>query len=70
MEEVDKRIRAIVEELARVRGECGVSAYALSSQLGKNKNYIAEVENGRGGLTLKTLLELCEILEIDPRDLF
>ena len=57
-------------KLAKHRIDKDISAHALSRLLGKNKNYISVIESGKVNITIKSLLEICQILEIDPKDLF
>ena len=47
-----------------------MSAYELSIKLGKDPSYINKVENGKINISLKMILEICEILKIEPKTLF
>ena len=70
MEEIDFKIKNICLKLAQVRISKNLAAFALSTMLGKNKNYISRIEAGTTNITLKALLEICQVLEVDPKELF
>jgi len=57
-------------KLAKKRIEKDMSAHAVSRLIGKNKNYIAMVEAGKINLSLKSFIEICQALEINPKDMF
>ncbi|MCL2621612.1 MAG: helix-turn-helix domain-containing protein [Firmicutes bacterium] len=48
----------------------GLSAYELSLRVGKDTSYIYKVETGRINVSIKVILDICEVLEISPKDLF
>ena len=56
--------------LAKFRMAKNLSAYELSLQIGKSPNYIHRVETGQNNLSIKTMLEICKHLEIEPHQLF
>ncbi len=56
--------------LAKERIKQNMSAYELSIKLGKDPSYINKVENGKINISLKMILEICEILKIEPKTLF
>jgi len=56
--------------LARVRISKSISAYELSLRMGRSTTYISKVESGKINISLRALLEICEQLEINPKDLF
>ena len=56
--------------LARIRAKSGLSAYELSLRIGKDASYIHKVESGKINISLKSILKLCEILNIEPIELF
>ena len=47
-----------------------VSAYDLSLKLGHSQNYIYKIQSGRIKLTVNTLLEILEILEVSTSEFF
>ncbi len=56
--------------VARKRIEANLSAYELSLRIGKNATYIHKVECGKINIGVKAILEICEVLEIEPSELF
>ncbi len=56
--------------LARKRAEANLSAYELSLRIGKNTTYIHKVESGKINIGVKAILNICEVLEIEPVELF
>lgn len=56
--------------LAKIRAKSNLSAYELSLRIGKDSSYINKVENGKINISLKTILSICEVLEIEPVELF
>ena len=60
----------IILKVAQIRVAKNLSQYELSLQIGKSPCYIHEVEKGKSNLTLEAFLNICEALEINPKDLF
>ncbi|MDE6585320.1 MAG: helix-turn-helix domain-containing protein [Clostridia bacterium] len=56
--------------LAKKRAEAHLSAYELSLRIGKDASYIHKVESGKINVSLKSILKICEVLEIEPIELF
>lgn len=56
--------------VARERQKIGISAYELSLRLGKDPSYISKLENGKINISLKTIIAISEILNIDTSKLF
>ena len=56
--------------LARIRIKANLSAYELSLRIGKDASYIHKVENGKINISLKMILNICEVLKIEPVELF
>lgn len=56
--------------LARKRVEAKLSAYELSLRIGKNTTYIHKVESGKINAGVKQILKICEVLNIEPVELF
>jgi len=57
-------------KLAQLRMQKNLSAYELSLRIGKNHSYINRIECGKLNPSLKSILEICEMLEISPKELF
>lgn len=56
--------------LAKIRAKSGLSAYELSLRIGKDASYIHKVESGKINISLKSMLKICEVLNIEPVELF
>lgn len=56
--------------LAKARLDKNLSAYELSLRLGHHTSYISKVECGKINISLETIYKICEVLEIEPADLF
>lgn len=56
--------------MARIRIKSGLSAYELSLRIEKDASYIHKVESGKINISLKTILKICDVLNIAPVDLF
>lgn len=57
-------------QLAKLRTNANLSAYELSLRIGKDASYIHKVESGKININLKSILKICEVLEIQPAQLF
>lgn len=55
--------------VSKARIKKGLSAYELSLRLGKDASYINKLENGKINVSLKSILSICECLEIDITEL-
>ncbi len=56
--------------LSKIRRKANISAYDLSLRIGKDASYINKFEKGKVNATLKTILMICEVLNISPTELF
>lgn len=56
--------------LARARMKADLSAYELSLRIDKDPSCIHKVENGKINISLKSILQICEVLQIQPAELF
>ena len=50
--------------IAKVRESQNISAYELSLCIGKDQSYMNKLENGKINPSFKTLLQICDALEI------
>ncbi|MCL2200948.1 MAG: helix-turn-helix domain-containing protein [Oscillospiraceae bacterium] len=60
----------VIKRATQLRMAKGVSARAMSLTLGKNTSFINNIENGKSGLSVSSLLEICEYLEVTPFEFF
>ena len=56
--------------VAKERMKQNLSAYELSLRLGKDASYVNKVENGKVNVSLKMIIAISEILQIDICKLF
>ena len=56
--------------LAKIRMKANLSAYELSLRIGKDASYIHKVESGKINISLKAILNICEVLQIELAELF
>ncbi len=57
-------------KVAKFRIKAKLSGYELSLRIGKDVTYINKLENGKVNITLKTIFKICEVLDIEPVELF
>lgn len=56
--------------ITELRLKKDISEYQMSLDLGKNKSYIQGISSGRSMPSMKQFFEICEYLEITPKDFF
>lgn len=56
--------------LSKIRSKLGLSTYELSLRIDKDASYIHKVESGKINISLKTMLDICDALNIEPIELF
>lgn len=70
MKEKDKkRLKKIAAQLVKLRKKRGISQRELSSRCDVDYGKISKLENNKANLTVTTLIELAEGLEVHPRDI-
>lgn len=70
MKEKDKkRLKKFAAKLIQLRTDKGLSQRELSSRCDVDYGKISKLENNKANLTLTTLIELAEGLDVHPRDL-
>ena len=70
MKEKDtKRLGKFAAQLIKLRKQKGLSQRELSSRCDVDYGKISKLENNKANLTLTTLIELAEGLEVHPKDL-
>lgn len=57
-------------KVAEFRIKAQLSGYELSLRIGKDVSYINKLENGKVNATLKVIFKICEVLQIEPVELF
>jgi DNA-binding Xre family transcriptional regulator len=64
-----KRLKKFAAQLTKLRKKRGLSMRELSSRCDVDYGKISKLENNKANLTLTTLFELAEGLEVHPKDL-
>lgn len=64
-----KRLKKFAAQLTKLRKKKGLSQRELSSRCDVDYGKISKLENNKANLTLTTLIELAEGLEVHPREL-
>jgi transcriptional regulator with XRE-family HTH domain len=64
-----KRLKKFALNLKRLRKKRGLSVRELSSRCDVDYGKISKLENNKANLTVTTLIELADGLEIHPKDL-
>lgn len=68
--EKDEVLRVIGLNIKRARLLKGFTQEELSEKLNKSTNFISLIERGSSGFSLTTLVDLCNILQIDASFVF
>ena len=58
------------KNVKRIRLLKGLSQEKLAEKLQKSINFISLLENGKTGLTIQTIIDLCNVLNVDANELF
>lgn len=71
----DKNIKSSVlttlgKNVKQIRLLKGLSQENLASELQKSINFVSLLENGKTGLSIQTIVDICNALEIDANALF
>jgi len=67
---IDEVIKVISRRLADTRKKRGLTQAQLGEKAGVRQSYIFELEQGSSSMTLRTLIRMARVLEVDPRELF
>lgn len=59
-----------INRLSYLRNEKGISAREMSLDLGQNESYINRIENGKSMPSFEQFFNLCDYLNITPKDFF
>ncbi len=68
MEKVDKKF--ISKRIATLRNAKGISARAMSLDLGQSSEYINQIENGRSIPSIEGLINICDYFGITLSEFF
>lgn len=63
-------LQVIGKNIKRIRLLKGLSQENVASELQKSINFISLVENGKTGLSIQSIIDICKILEVDANSIF
>lgn len=63
-------LKTLGENIRKVRLLKGLTQENLASDLQKSVNFVSLLENGKTGLSIQTLVDICKALDIDANTLF
>jgi transcriptional regulator with XRE-family HTH domain len=63
-------LRIIGRNIKRARLLRGMTQEALSDKLNKSTNFISLVERGESGVSISTLVDICNVLQVDSSIIF
>lgn len=67
--ESDDYLRIFRSKLLAARKKAGLTQTELGGRAGVKQSYIFELEQGKTNITVKTLVRMARILDVDPREL-
>ena len=70
MENINLNKKEILNRISYYRTKRNISAYKLGLELGHSKTYFYRIESGEIQLTLDTLLEILDILQVTTTEFF
>ena len=70
MNKKDFWINNIGQTLAEIRSFEGFTQQQIAEKLGTSRQYISNMETGKTFTNLNVLINLCEIYDVDPSQLF
>ena len=72
MEEIieNKILQKIGNNIKTARILKGFTQESLAEQLNKSINFVSLIERGKSGIGIKTIIDLCNILDIEPNSIF
>lgn len=63
-------LETLGKNIKQIRLLKGLSQENLASELQKSVNFISLVENGKTGLSIQTIVDICKVLEVDANAIF
>lgn len=72
MEEITKSdvLQTIGKNVKRIRLLRGYSQETLASDLQKSVNFVSLLENGKTGLSIESIIDICKALNVDANAIF
>ena len=66
----DSMLKQIGDNIKIARLSNGYTQEYLADKLNKSPNFISLIERGQCGLNIKTIIDICNVLNIEPNSLF
>ena len=63
-------LQTIGKNIKRIRLLNGLSQESLASDINKSVNFVSLLENGKTGLSITTIVDLCRALDVDSNAIF
>lgn len=63
-------LQELGQNIKRIRLLKGLSQENLAEKLEKSINFISLLENGKTGLTVQSIIDICNVLGVDANELF
>lgn len=63
-------LQIIGKNIKRIRLLNGLSQESLASDINKSVNFVSLLENGKTGLSVTTLIDLCKVLKVNSNAIF
>lgn len=66
----DKYLIRLGQKIAQIRDKKGITQYRLAKDLLMEQSNLARIENGKTNPTVRTLIKISDLLEVDIIELF
>lgn len=63
-------LKTIGKNVKSIRLSKGITQEAMAEKLNKSTNFVSLLEKGSSGASLQTLVDICNILEVDANSIF
>lgn len=69
-ENKENTLKVIGQNIKRIRLLKGLTQEQLAEKLDKSINFISIIERGESGISISTIIDICNALEINSEDIF
>ena len=69
-ENKENTLKVIGQNIKRIRLLKNLTQEGLAEKLDKSINFISLIERGESGISIATIIDICNILDIEPNSLF
>ena len=63
-------LQTLGKNIKQIRLSRGLSKENLASDLQKSVNFISLLENGKTGISVQTIIDICQVLNVDTNSIF